>query len=115
MSNQTLRGLSVRWSLTGTDEELAARLREYVAGPSYEKFSGMPGLSTKTWRMRAGEWFEGTYVFSSATARADFQETFTAGAEQAPVSVMVGGGPVLVEAFEVLALAEGGDGFVPGP
>lgn len=114
MSNQTMRGLSVRWPLTGTDDALAAQLREYVAGPSYAKFSGMPGLSVKTWRMRAGDWFEGTYVFATAADRAAFQTTFTAGAATAPVSVMVGAGPDFIEEFEVLAVAEGGAGFVPG-
>lgn len=109
-----MRGLSVRWPLGGTDEALPARLREYVAGPSYAKFSGMPGLQVKTWRMRAGEWFEGTYVFASDEARAAFQVTFTAGAATAPVSEFVGAAPTLIEAFEVLALAEGGEGFTPG-
>lgn len=110
----TLRGLSVRWPLAGSDEALAAQLRDYVAGPSYAKFSGMAGLQVKTWRMRAGEWFEGTYVFASDEARAAFQESFTAGAATAPVSQLVGAAPILIEAFEVLAVAEGGAGFTPG-
>ena len=40
----------------------------------------MAGLQFKTWRMRAGEWFEGLYVFASDEARTEFQETFAAGA-----------------------------------
>lgn len=106
-TGDSMRGLSVRWSLSGTDEALAQQLRDYVAGPSWAKFSGMPGLAFKTWRMRAGEWFEGTYVFTSAQERTRFQETFTAGAATAPVSEFVGVGPELIEPFEVLAVAQG--------
>lgn len=104
-------GLSVRWSLAGAPAHLAAELREYVGEASYAKFTGMPGLRFKTWRMREGEWFEGTYVFATSQARAAFQETFTAGAATAPVSTMSGAAPVSIEAFEVVAVAEGWEGF----
>ena len=29
------------------------------------RFTGKPGLRFKTWRMRPGEWFEGTYVWEN--------------------------------------------------
>ena len=79
------------------------------------RVTGMAGLRFKTWRMLPGEWFEGDYVFSSDAERAQFQETFTAGAAEAPISVMLGQPPVLIEAYEVLAVAEGWDGFVAAP
>lgn len=110
-----MKGLTVRWSLAGLPDDVAAQLRDYVAEASYVKFSGMEGLGFKTWRMRAGEWFEGTYVFGSDEARTQFQATFAAGADQAPISVMTGAGPVLIEAYEVVAVAEGADGFTPSP
>ena len=66
-------GLTVRWSLAdapdGVEEELAA----YVADTSHARFTGMPGLRFKTWRVRPGEWFEGCYVFATDAARAEFQ------------------------------------------
>ncbi len=106
-----LAGLSVRWPLAQADDGIEQRLRDYVASASHAKFSQLPELAFKTWRMRAGEWFEGTYVFADPTTRAAFQETFTAGAATAPVSDLVGAGPTLIEAFEVVAVAEGGAGF----
>ena len=38
----------------------------------------MEGLRFKTWRMRAGEWFEGCYVVVDDVARDAFQTTVTA-------------------------------------
>jgi hypothetical protein len=129
-------GLSVRWSLAGEGgqartgeegvpgesrpatpaaEELAAQLRDYVQGTSLERFSGLPGLHLKVWRMRTGEEFEGLYVFATAQARQEFADRFRAGAADAPGSRMVGAPPVAIEPFEVVAVAEGGEGFVAGP
>jgi hypothetical protein len=75
----------------------------------------MPSLRFKTWRMRAGEWFEGCYVFETAEARAEFQATFTAGAAESPGSQIIGSAPVLIEECEVVAVAEGGAGFHAAP
>jgi hypothetical protein len=108
-------GLTVRWSLAGTDDQVAAALREYVVGQSLARFTGMEGLRFKTWRMRPGEWFEGTYVFATAAARDGFAQSFRAQAATAPGTQIVGSEPVLVEPFEVVAVAEGADGFVAGP
>ena len=108
-----VKGLTVRWSLAEAPEGVEAELATYVEGTSHAKFTGMSGLRFKTWRMRAGEWFEGCYVFASDEARAAFQETFTAGAAEAPGSVIIGSAPVLIEACDVVAVAEGWDGFTP--
>lgn len=110
-----MHGLTVRWSLAQAGPEAARDLAEYVATASHAKFTGMAGLRFKTWRMRAGEWFEGDYVFSSDAERAAFQATFTEGADQAPISVMLGRSPDLIEPHEVLAVAEGWEGFVATP
>ncbi|MFM6847587.1 MAG: hypothetical protein ACKOVB_00595 [Terrabacter sp.] len=75
----------------------------------------MAGLRFKTWRMVPGEWFEGCYVFATDEARADFQREFTAGAAEAPGSKIVGSAPVLIEACDVVAVAEGWDGFEATP
>jgi len=108
-------GLTVRWSLQGVDADVAQRLRTYVVDTSLERFTAMPGLRFKTWRMRPGEWFEGTYVWATPAARDGFQATFTREAAGSPGSRIVGAGPVLIEPFEVVAVAEGAEGFTAGP
>ena len=108
-------GLTVRWSLADAPEGVEDELASYVAETSHARFTGMAGLRFKTWRMRPGEWFEGCYVFATAEARAEFQETFTAGALDAPGSKLIGSAPVLIEACDVVAVAEGWDGFEARP
>lgn len=105
-------GLTVRWSLADADAGVEDRLAAYVAETSHARFTGMSGLRFKTWRVRPGEWFEGCYVFVDDAARAAFQETFTAGAVDAPGSQIVGSPPVLIEECEIVAVAEGWDGFL---
>ena len=106
-----LLGLTVRWSLQSSPPETARALAVYVEETSHARFTEMPGLRFKTWRMRPGEWFEGCYVFATEAARAAFQEHFEAGAAEAPGTRIVGSPPVLVEPCQVVAVAEGGDGF----
>ncbi|GCD91027.1 hypothetical protein [Nocardioides sp. LS1] len=110
-----MKGLTVRWSLVDAPAGIEEELASYVEGSSHAKFTGLAGLHFKTWRMRAGEWFEGCYVFSTDEARAAFQETFTAGAAEAPGSQLIGSAPVLIEACDVVAVAEGWDGFTAAP
>jgi hypothetical protein len=107
-----LRGLTVRWSLREAVPETARALAVYVEETSHARFTGMPGLRFKTWRMVPGQWFEGCYVFATEAARAAFQAEFEAGAADAPGSRIVGSPPVLVEPCQVVAVAEGGEGFV---
>jgi hypothetical protein len=106
-----MHGLTVRWSLVGAAEGAERRLVEYVEESSHARFTGMPGLRFKTWRLRPGEWFEGCYVFETNEARQGFQETFTASAAESPGSRIVGAPPVLIEACQVVAVAEGASGF----
>lgn len=108
-----MHGLSVRWSLAGVPDRVADELAAYVESTSHARFTGMDGLRFKVWRMRRGEWFEGTYLFSSREARAAFEEEFLAGVAEAPGTRIVGAPPVLVEAWEHVATAEGWDGFAP--
>lgn len=108
-------GLTIRWSLADAPADVADRLREYVTGTSLERFSGMPDLSFKVWRMAPGEWFEGTYVFDTDDARDAFQAGFAEQADTSPGSRIIGSAPVLIERYEVVAVAEGDAGFVPGP
>lgn len=108
-------GLAVRWSLGPARADVAGELRDYVRESSLARFTGLSGLRFKTWRMVAGEWFEGTYVFDTAEARDDFAAQFTATAAASPVSEIVGAPPTLLEPFEVVAVAEGGSGFAAGP
>ncbi|NYE35296.1 hypothetical protein F4692_000400 [Nocardioides cavernae] len=108
-------GLTVRWSLVGAPEGTEERLAAYVAETSHARFSQMAGLRHKTWRQVPGEWFEGCYVFATDGAREEFQRTFTAGADESPGSQIVGAPPILVEACDVVAVAEGRDGFLAAP
>jgi hypothetical protein len=110
-----MHGLSVRWSLEDAPDGVEQSLASYVEDSSHERFTGLPGLRFKTWRMRAGEWFEGCYVFESAQARQAFQEQFSATAAESPGSRIVGSPPVLVEPWEVVAVAEGAAGFLAAP
>ncbi len=107
-----MHALTVRWSLSAAPEGVEEALESYVADTSHARFTGLDGLRFKTWRMRPGEWFEGCYVFGDDAARAAFQESFTAGAAQSPGSQIIGSAPVLIEPCDVVAVAEGGEGFL---
>jgi hypothetical protein len=107
--------VTVRWSLTGAPEGIEQRLRDYVRDTSHAKFSTKKGLRFKTWRMREGEWFEGCYVFVDDAARAAFQEEFGATAADSPVSVLLAREPELIEECQVVAVAEGPEGFTSAP
>lgn len=106
-----MKGLTVRWSLADAPADVAETLAAYVADSSHERFTGKAGLHFKTWRMRAGEWFEGCYVFSSEEERAAFEQEFTAVAAESPGSKIIGSAPVLIEPCDIVAVAEGGAGF----
>lgn len=108
-----MRGLTVRWSLVGAPADVSEQLQTYVTTSSHDRFTGMDGLSYKTWRTRPGEWFEGTYVFVTDSARAAFQADFTKDAAESPGSRIIGSAPILIEPYEVVAVAEGAAGFVP--
>jgi hypothetical protein len=108
-------GLTVRWSLQDAPEGVADKLREYVTGTSLERFAGMPDLCFKVWRMVPGDWFEGTYVFDTDDARDAFLAGFEEQAPTAPGTLIIGSAPVLMAPYEVVAVAEGDAGFVPGP
>lgn len=110
-----MRSLTVRWSLAGLDPAVEAELADFVATTSHARFTGMAGLRWKTWRVRPGEWFEGVYVFESDAARAAFQADFEAGVAEAPGTRIVGRLPETIEASEVVAVAEGWEGFATAP
>ena len=107
-----MHGLTVRWSLERAPEGVEQALTTYVESTSHAKFTGKDGLRFKTWRMRAGEWFEGCYVFESPEARDAFQRQFAEVAAESPGSQIVGSAPVLIEPCEVVAVAEGASGFL---
>lgn len=111
----TMSGLTVRWSLAGLPDSVLDDLAAYVAGTSHARFEKLEGLRFKTWRARPGEWFEGCYVFADDAARDRFQAEFTAGAAEAPGSMIVGATPTLIEACRIVAVAEGPDGLVSAP
>jgi hypothetical protein len=110
-----VHGLTVRWSLVDAAEGVEQSLASYVAETSHARFTGKDGLRFKTWRMRAGEWFEGCYVFESSAARDAFETEFTATAAESPGSRIVGAAPILIEPCEVVAVAEGAAGFLAAP
>jgi hypothetical protein len=106
-----MRGLTVRWSLEDAPDEVAEQLAAYVEESSHARFTDHPGLRFKTWRIRPGQWFEGCYVFATDEERADFQRTFSQAAAGSPGSQIVGSAPILIEECEVVAIAEGREGF----
>jgi hypothetical protein len=108
-----MNGLTVRWSLAGAGADVEEALATYVETTSHARFTSMVGLRYKTWRMRSGEWFEGCYVFVDDQARAAFQDTFTASAPESPGSRIIGSSPILIEACDIVAVAEGVGGFAP--
>src|SRR5690625_2419346 len=107
-----IHGLTVRWSLRNVSSDTLDRLREYVRDSSHPRFTNLAGLRFKTWRARPGEWFEGCYVFATDVDRDRFQAEFTVGAAESQGSKIVGSAPVLIEPCQILAVAEGADGFV---
>ena len=106
-----MKGLTVRWSLEDAPDDAVEQLTAYVADTSHARFTGKQGLHFKTWRVKPGQWFEGCYVFASDAQRDDFQRMFAQGAAEAPGSTIVGSPPILIEECEILAVAEGHDGF----
>ena len=106
-----MRGLTVRWSLEDAPEDVADQLAAYVEESSHARFNNMSGLRFKTWRIRPGQWFEGCYVFATHEDRSDFQRDFSQGAAEAPGSKIIGSPPILIEECEIMAIAEGQDGF----
>ena len=74
----------------------------------------LDGLAFKVWRMREGEWFEGTYVFDSEQERLHFREEFEPGAATSPGSRSSARPRCLIEEWEVVAIAEGPAGFRRG-
>ena len=110
-----MKGLTVRWSLADAPDGVEDTLAAYIADTSHARFTGMSGLGFKTWRQVPGEWFEGCYVFATSEAREEFQRTFTEGADEAPGSVIIGSAPILIEACDIVAVAEGWEGFTSTP
>ena len=110
-----MKGLTVRWPLPAAENGVEEQLTAYVADSSHARFTGMAGLQFKTWRMVPGEWFEGCYVFASDDVRAEFQRSFIAGAAESPVSQLVGSAPILIEPCDIVAIAEGWEGFKADP
>lgn len=105
----------MRWSLAGAPGGTLERLRAHVEDESFARFAGLDGLRFKAWRAREGEWFEGTYVFVDAAARAAFQEAMTTAAAELPGSVIIGSEPELIEACEIVAVVRGPAGFRSSP
>ena len=110
-----MNGLTVRWSLADAPAGVEEALATYVADVSHARFTGRPGLPFKTWRMVPGEWFEGCYVFVDDAARSAFQAEFAAVAAESPGSQIVGSAPVSIQPCEIVAVAEGGEGFASLP
>lgn len=107
-----MHGLTVRWSLADAPGGVEDALSAHIEAASYARYAGREGLRFKTWRMRPGEWFEGFYVFETPGDRDEFQTHFTANADAAPSSQIIGSPPVLIEPCVIIAVAEGASGFL---
>ena len=102
-------GLVTRWSLAGTSTEVEQQLREYVGTESHPKFTGRAGLIEKIWTMRPGGFFAGNYIWATEQARAEFVASLAG--PPSKVTQLIGREPELVEEFEIIAVAEGGEGL----
>jgi hypothetical protein len=107
-------GLTVRWSLAEAPAGVEETLREYVVGTSIARFMFLDGLAFKVWRMRPAEWFEGTYVFDTEHDRTMFRADFESTMADAKGTEIIGSLPMLIESYEVVAIAEGPSGFRRG-
>jgi hypothetical protein len=101
-------GLTVRWSLLGTPAGTDALLRDYVRDTSVPRFTGMPGLVQKTWQVSPGGFFSGVYIWKTEQARAEFLEDFRA--HPSPVTQLIGHGPDVIQEWELIGVAVGGEG-----
>jgi hypothetical protein len=102
-------GLTTRWSLEGTGTQVSDSLRDYVRDESQPRFTGRPGLVEKIWTMKPGSFFAGTYLWATEEARREFVASLAT--VPSKVTEIVGHGPDAVEEFEVVAVAEGGEGM----
>lgn len=105
-------GLTVRWSLMDAPPGAEQALRDYVRETSVPRFTGMPGLVQKTWRLAGRGFFSGVYIWSTAEARADFLEEFRA--NPSPVTQLIGHGPDVIQEWELIGVAIGADGPLTG-
>lgn len=101
-------GLTVRWSLQGVRAGAEQEFRDYVLDISHPKFSGFAGLHQKFWSVVPGDHVEGVYLWSSDAARK--QWIVDLATTPSPVNKIIGREPVLIEEFDVVAVAAGGDG-----
>ena len=101
-------GLTVRWSLRDSPAGTEQALRDYVTNESVPRFTGMSGLVQKTWQLAERGFFSGVYVWATPEARADFLESFRANPSR--VTQLIGAQPELIQEWEHLGVAVGGDG-----
>ena len=106
-----MHGLTIRWSLTHAPAGVDEALRAYVREESVARFTDLPGLHLKVWEMVDGGFFAGMYLWATEEARAEFLERF----RQSPskVTQIVGTGPALIQEWDAVGLAVGGEGFPP--
>jgi hypothetical protein len=102
-------GLTTRWSLAGTSAEVSDQLRDYVREESLPRFAGRPGLIEKIWTMQPGDFFAGNYLWATERARTEFVAALAT--TPSKVTEIVGRGPDVLEEFEIVAVAVGGEGI----
>jgi hypothetical protein len=103
-----MHGLTVRWSLRDSPAGTEQALRDYVTNESVPRFRGMDGLVQKTWQLAERGFFSGVYVWATAEARSAFLEQFRANPSK--VSQLVGADPELIQEWELIGVAVGGQG-----
>ena len=110
-----MHALTVRWSLTDAPDGVEEKLAAYVEETSHARFTGMDGLRFKTWRCGRGSGSRAATSSPPTRPARRSRRDFTAAAAESPGSQIIGSAPVLIEPCDVVAVAEGGEGFLAAP
>ena len=109
-----------RHVVRGADRPVVARGRPrrggrgaaaYVDESSHARFTDMRGLRFKTWRMRPGPVVRGLLRLRQRRGALGLPAHLRQGAGESPGSKIIGSAPVLIEECDIVAMAEGQDGF----
>ena len=111
-----MKGLTVRWSLANTPEGVEEALATYVARHLPRSLHRHGRAELQDLADGARRVVRGAATSSRPARRARSSSApFTEAAADSPGSTIIGSSPVLIEACDIVAIAEGWDGFKAAP